>query len=88
MIKKDLTNKIQLDVAINLKHLTKGHIISFHVKSNNITCTPTDNTDDILNQLYASLYIITKKKLSFVEQIAAMYSITLKDLVCILIKLI
>ena len=63
MIKKDLTNKIQLDVAINLKHLTKGHIISFHVKSNNITCTPTDNTDDILNQLYASLLHYYEEKI-------------------------
>lgn len=86
--KKRFTNKIQLDVAINLKHLTKRHIISFHVKSNYITCTPTDNTDDILNELMCHFYIIMKKKLSFVEQIPAMYSIALTDLVCISIKLI
>ena len=47
--------KIQLDIAINLIHLTKSDRITFYVKSRNIECFPSDNSEGILNQLFDSL---------------------------------
>ena len=53
--KKVKNNKIQLDVAITLIHLTKSDRISFYVKSKKIECYICDNSEDILHQLYDSL---------------------------------
>ena len=54
--KKKVSNqKIQLDIEINLVHLTKSDRIAFYVKSKNIECHPSDNSEDILNQLFDSL---------------------------------
>ena len=49
--KKSSSHKIQLDIAINLIHLTKSDRITFYVKSKNIVCLPSDDSKDILNQL-------------------------------------
>ena len=48
--KKTSSHKIQLDIAINLVHLSKGDGTTFYVKSKNIVCLPSDNFEDILNQ--------------------------------------
>ena len=54
--KKKVSNqKIQLDIEINLVHLTKSDRIAFYVKSKNIECHLSDNSEDILNQLFDSL---------------------------------
>ena len=54
--KKKISNqKIQLDIAVNLIHLSKSDRITFYVKSKNIECYPFDNSEDILNQLFDSL---------------------------------
>ena len=53
--KKISDQKIQLDMAINLRHLTKNDRITFYVKSKNIVCLPSDNSEDILEQLFNSL---------------------------------
>ena len=50
--KKATNNKIQLGIAMNLIHLTKSDRITFYVKSKNIECYISDNSEDILNQLY------------------------------------
>ena len=49
---KKVNNKIQLGIAMNLIHLTKSDRITFYVKSKNIECYISDNSEDILNQLY------------------------------------
>ena len=53
--KKISNQKIQLDIAINFIHLTKSDRITFYVKSKDIECYISDNSKDILNQLYDSL---------------------------------
>ena len=53
--KKISDQKIQLDIAINLRHITKNDRITFYVKSKNIVCLPSDNSEDILEQLINSL---------------------------------
>ena len=53
--KKISDQKIQLDIAINLRHITKNDRITFYVKSKNIVCLPTDNSEDILEQFINSL---------------------------------
>ena len=52
--KKTSSHKIQLDI-VNLIHLTKSDRITFYVKSKNIVCFPSDDSEDILNQLIDSL---------------------------------
>ena len=47
--------KIQLDIAINLRHITKNDRNTFYVKSKNIVCLPSDNSEDRLEQLINSL---------------------------------
>ena len=53
--KKLSDQKIQLDIAINLRHITKNDRITFYVKSKNILCLPSDNSEDILEHLINSL---------------------------------
>ena len=53
--KKTPSHKIQIVIAINLIHLTKSDRIIFYVKSKNIECHLSDNSEDILNQLTDSL---------------------------------
>ena len=53
--KKTPSHKIQIVIAINLIHLTKSDRIIFYVKSKNIECHLSDNSEDILNQLIDSL---------------------------------
>ena len=46
--KKKITDqKIQLDIGTNLRHITEDKRITFYVKTVNIMCLPSDNTDDI-----------------------------------------
>ena len=54
--KKINEQKIQLDIGINLVHITDNKKITFFTKSENIKCLPSSNTQDILNKLLASLY--------------------------------
>ena len=55
--KKVTEQKIQLDIGINLMHITApNNRITFYVKTDNITCLPYDNTDGILDLLLASFY--------------------------------
>ena len=49
--KKLSHQKIQLDIAINLRPITKNDRITFYVKSKNILCLPSDNSEDILEHL-------------------------------------
>ena len=44
--KKTSSHKIQLVIAINLIHLTKSDRITFYVKSKNIECHLSDNSED------------------------------------------
>ena len=48
------SNKIQLVIAIDLIHLTSNNIVTFYVKSKNVTCTPADKSSDILHDLIIS----------------------------------
>ena len=45
---------MQLDIAINLIYLTSSNRITFYVKSKNIECYPSSNSEEILNQLFDS----------------------------------
>ena len=45
--KKTSSHKIQLDIAINLIHLTNSDKITFYVKSKNVVCLPSDESEDI-----------------------------------------
>ena len=53
--KKIYHQKIQLDIAINLRHITKSDRITFYVKSKNIIYLPSANSEDILKQIINSL---------------------------------
>ena len=44
--KKTSSHKIQLVIAISLIHLTKSDRITFYVKSKNIECHLSDNSED------------------------------------------
>ena len=45
--KKTSSHKIQLDIAINLIHLTNSDKITFYVKPKNVVCLPSDESEDI-----------------------------------------
>ena len=45
--KKITDQKIQLDIGTNLRHITEDKRITFYVKTVNIMCLPSDNTDGI-----------------------------------------
>ena len=77
--KKVTNNKIQLGIAMNLIHLTKSDRITFYVKSKNIECYISDNSEDILNQLYVPFWNISMISYWFVKQIAVMFLRVLKD---------
>ena len=47
--KKTTEQKMQLDVGINLVHITDNKRIRFYTKTENIKCLPSSNTEDILN---------------------------------------
>ena len=76
---KKVNNKIQLGIAMNLIHLTKSDRITFYVKSKNIECYISDNSEDILNQLYVPFWNISMISYWFVKQIAVMFLRVLKD---------
>ena len=76
---KKVNNKIQLGIAMNLIHLTKSDRITFYVKSKNIQCYISDNSEDILNQLYVPFWNISMISYWFVKQIAVMFLRVLKD---------
>ena len=61
--KKTSSHKIQLDIAINLVHLSKSDRITFYVKSKSIVCLPSDNSKDILNQVTNTLLKYFEEKL-------------------------
>ena len=52
--RKSSSQKIQLDISVNLIHLTKSNRITFYVKSKNIVSHLSDKTKDILGQLIDS----------------------------------
>ena len=54
--KKMNEQKIQLDMGINLVHITDNKRITFFSKSENIRSLPSSNTNEILNMLLASFY--------------------------------
>ena len=54
--KKTTEQKIQLDIGINLVHIIDNKRIRFYTNSEKIKCLPSSNTEDILNELLASLY--------------------------------
>ena len=61
--KKTSDQKIQIDIRINLRQTTEDKRITFYVKTATIRCLPSDNTDDILEQLIASFYKFYNEKL-------------------------
>ena len=61
--KRSSNQKIQIDIAVNLIHLTKKDRITFYVKSKNVACYPSSDSNDILNQLYESLLEYFNEKL-------------------------
>ena len=56
--RKSSSQKIQLDISVNLIHLTKSNRITFYVKSKNIVSHLSDKTKDILDQLIDSFFKI------------------------------
>ena len=61
--KNTSSQKVQLVIAVNLIHLTKSDRITFYVKSKNITTAPSDKTNEIIYQLYDSLFKYFEDKL-------------------------
>ena len=48
--------KIQLDIGINMVHISEQNRITHFSKSDNVICLPSSNTNNIINQLLACLY--------------------------------
>ena len=48
--------KIQLDIGINMVHISEQKRITHISKSDNVICLPSSNTNDIINQLLTFLY--------------------------------
>ena len=71
------SNKIQLVIATDLIHLSKIDIVTFYVKSKNVTCTPADNSSDILLEFTSSLlkYYNEKLLLCRTDSIYVFYSV-------------
>ena len=51
-----MNKKIQLDIGINVVHITDNKRILFFSKSDKIKSLPSSNAEDILNKLIASFY--------------------------------
>ena len=48
--------KIQLDIGINMVHISEQKRITHFSRSDNVICLPSSNTNDIISQLLTSLY--------------------------------
>ena len=48
--------KIQLDIGINMVHISEQKRITHFSRSDNVICLPSSNTSDIINQLLTSFY--------------------------------
>ena len=48
--------KIQLDMGINMVHISEQKRITHVSKSDNVICLPSSDTNEIINQLLTSLY--------------------------------
>ena len=48
--------KIQLNIGINMVHISEQKRITHFSRSDNVICLPSSNTSDIINQLLTSLY--------------------------------
>ena len=48
--------KIQLDMGINMVHISEQKRITHFSKSDNIICLPSSDTNEIINQLLTALY--------------------------------
>ena len=48
--------KIQLNIGINMVHISEQKRITHFSRSDNVICLPSSNTSDLINQLLASLY--------------------------------
>ena len=48
--------KIQLDMGINMVHISEQRRITHFSRSNNVICLPSSDTNKIINKLLTSLY--------------------------------
>ena len=48
--------KIQLDMGISMVHISEKRKITHFSRSNNVICSPSSDTDEVINQLLPSLY--------------------------------
>ena len=48
--------KIQLDIGINMVHISEQRRITHFSKSDNVICLPSSDANEIINQLLTSLY--------------------------------
>ena len=48
--------KIQLDIGIDMVHISEQKRKTHFSRSDNVTCLPSSDTNEILNQLLTSLY--------------------------------
>ena len=48
--------KIQIDIGFNMIHISNNRRITHFSRSDNIICMPSSNTNEILEQLLASLF--------------------------------
>ena len=48
--------KIQLDIGFNMVHISDNRRITHFSRSDNIICMPSNNTNEVLDQLLTSLY--------------------------------
>ena len=79
MIKKISKQKIELDIGINLIHITDKKRITHFAKSENIKCLPSNNTDDMLNKFLNHFMKTVRKILNFVIQAVVLYMKALKN---------
>ena len=56
-INKVYETKIQIDMGFNMVHLDNNRRITHFSRSDNVICTPSSNTNDILNLLLTSFHV-------------------------------
>ena len=78
--KKTTEQKVQLDIGINLVHIIDNKRIRFYTKSENIKCLPSSNTEDVLNELLASLYEKFKEDLQLCRTSSSFVYESVEDL--------
>ena len=53
---KVLEQKIQLDIGFNMVHISDNRRITHFSRSDNVICMPSNNKNEVLDQLLTSLY--------------------------------